>query len=112
MKKQRKNLSLLTDQEFERFTLEVTAPSRSPGKPGLYLNFPFDLRSSFDEKVNTAAAGTTWTAFVNNAGTLVHVLCPEADILVRLVFRYPLASLNSQRMKQVIIARLERWVKL
>lgn len=109
-KMSRKDLLEMSDKDFAKFTVKTIVPSKKKRKKGVYLNFPFDLRSSFDDKINYAATGTSWTAFVNNAGTLAHVMCPEADILIRIKFNFPINALDPKRMKQVVMARISDWV--
>lgn len=76
----------------------------------LLVKFPVDLRLSLDVKMNVASTRHTWTALVNNAGTLAHIVCPEGDFLIRLKFYTPLKSASPKYMASVITARLGRFI--
>ena len=106
----KKEVLAMDDKAFTKFVIKVVAPTKKKRKSGVYLQFPYDLRSSFDDKINEAAVGKRWTAFVNNAGTLAHVMCPEADILIRIKFEYPINMLPKDRMREVIMTRVDRWI--
>jgi len=78
--------------------------------------FPFDLRSSLDLKVNYATSfsrkGSAWTAYINNAGTLCHMVCPQADILIRIRFYEPVKTMTQQQMHNLIKARTDRFLRV
>lgn len=79
---------------------------------GISLTFPYDLRTSLDEKRYDASVFHLWTAFVNNTGTLCHVVSPESGILIRLKFAYPLKCLSHEQMLGHIISRIYHYIKL
>lgn len=108
----KKDVLEMSDKRFKKFTLAVIAPTKEKRKSGVYLQFPYDLRTSFDDKVQEAAMGHKWTAFVNNAGTLAHVMCPQSDVLVRIKFGYPINMLPADRMKDVILTRIKDVVQI
>lgn len=101
----------MTKEQFTEFAETVIAPEKNLHLiPGLVVRFPTDLRSSMDEKISNASHKYMWTTYVNNAGTLAHVVCPESDILVRLVFRYPVKHLSPKRMKEAVMIRVKRFI--
>jgi hypothetical protein len=97
--------------EFLNFAKEVLKP-KEPDAIGLVIDFPYDLRRSLEMKTFDASQKARWTAFVNNAGTLAHVVCPEADILVRVKYGYPIKHLSSWQMTKAIMARVEDYIKV
>jgi len=112
--KRRLTKSQFKEMEPSRFTRfikdELMPTPRKPGS-GIAVIFPYDLRSSLDDKCNNTVL--RWVAYVNNAGTLCHVVSPEAEILIRLSFKkYPIKNLPINYMRIAIIARIEGWVKL
>lgn len=96
-------------KQFIAFAEEVIQKGVN-NKRGVALRFPYDLRASLEMKSFDASSKTRWTAFVNNAGTLAHVVCPDADILIRIHFGYPIKHLSAWQMRTAIIARIEHWV--
>ena len=77
---------------------------------GISLEFPCDLRASIEEKMYRCSAYHKWTAFMNNAGTLCHVISADAEILVRIKFGYPVKHLSTNRMLENIKARIQNWI--
>jgi len=77
---------------------------------GVDLIYPFDLRGSLDMKSAHCKGLHKWTAFLNNAGTLCHVVSAEAQIMVRVKFNYPISHLSANRMLESIKARIQNWV--
>ncbi len=90
--------------------LELISSGKRP-LSGLSVVFPYDLRSSMMDKCSKA--DSRWAAYVNNSGTLCHIVSPEAEILVRLSFKStPMKKLSEALMRVVVIARLNGWIKL
>lgn len=52
-------------------------------KKSITLKFPYDLRIGLEEKVLDAAP-FGWTAFLNNSGSLVHLVHADGGFHVRL----------------------------
>lgn len=102
----------MSSSEFLAFAQNIIKPQENPAKQGLHVAFPYDLRASMEMKSFDASERHRWTAFVNNAGTLVHTVCPEAGILVRTKFTYPINGLGTGRMRQVVLSRIGDWVKI
>ena len=78
----------------------------------IYVEFPADLRMSLDVKMNSASKLTNWTAWVNNAGTLCHVVNPTADVLIRVKFKDGVKTYTTTRISYILTKRLENWVIL
>ena len=78
---------------------------------GIDVIFPYDLRASLDEKCSGLTS--RWTAYVNNSGTLCHVVSKTEQILVRVKFyQYSIKNQSIQNMRISIVARLNGWIKL
>lgn len=107
-----KEIEAMTPKQFVKYAKEVIALHKPVHPHGLSLEFPYDLRRSMDMKIKDSSDWAKWTAFVNNAGTLCHVICPEAEILIRLRYSYPIKHLHVDRMRQAVAVRIEPWVKI
>ena len=108
-----KQVTLMSDKEFLEFAKEVLNPIVAAKNPiGLVLSFPYDLRGSLEMKSFDSSPEARWTAFMNNAGTLCHVVCPEAEILIRLKFYYPIKHLPNWQMLQTVKKRVEDYIKI
>ena len=94
---------------MEQLEEQLSQPS---SKSGLSLSFPCDLRQSIGQKIPLCSPYFRWTAFVNNAGTLCHVISPESGILIRLTFGYPIKHLSAYEMHKKIVKRISHWVIL
>jgi len=111
MKKQVSEQSMLDSNTVYSNVKSHFKPTRKPGF-GLVVKYPFDLRVSTESKCSIDPL-SRWVAYVNNAGTLCHVVSPESEILIRLSFKkYPIKNLSRQYMRIAIVARIEDWVKL
>lgn len=73
----------------------------------LTVKYPFDLRSSLNEKKEIAERNGNWTAFVNNRGTVAHVIHPEEDWIIRLRFVPNLKNCSQHYMERRILFRVE-----
>ncbi len=74
----------------------------------LAVVFPYDLRASLDTKLDDSLEFGGWVAFVNNAGTLVHVVHPEETWLIRIRFHYALKHCSKNYIERTVRERLER----
>lgn len=84
--------------------------AKPPKRSGLSLTFPYALTASLQMKMNDSSAFHRWTAFLNNAGNLCHVISPESGILVRLKFSYPIKHLNTYEIHRKIVERIKHYV--
>lgn len=107
-----KNAADLPMPEFLEFAKEVLAPQLKEKPIGIMLKFPYSLRASLRMKQEDASPKARWTAFMNNAGTLCHVIHPEAELLLRIQFKYPIKHLNSWQMLQAVEARAGDFIKI
>ena len=107
-----KELSKLPFEQFVSYVEEVINEDAPNHKKGISLKFPFDLRSSMGMKVQECSPWTKWTAFLNNAGTLCHVISSDAEILVRITFSYPIKHLSPGRQNEMITGKIKNWVIL
>ena len=78
----------------------------------IYVEFPAYLRMSLDAKMNGASKLTNWTAWVNNSGTLCHVVNPTADVLIRIKLYETVKTAPVSRIQYLLTKRLEHWVIL
>lgn len=72
----------------------------------LIVKFPCDLRASIKMKMEDAEPGM-WTAFVNNAGWLVHVVYHDDNLLIRLPLNTNVKHLTLSTIHKIILGRLE-----
>jgi hypothetical protein len=72
----------------------------------LIVKFPCDLRASIKMKMEDAEPGM-WTAFVNNAGWLCHVVHHEDNLLIRLPLNTNVKHLTLSMIHKIILGRLE-----
>lgn len=111
---QMKAANTMSNLEFLLFAKQVLAPSArpAPNRVGLSLRFPYDLRASLEMKYQDANKSARWTAFMNNAGTLCHVVSPEGEISIRVRFNYPVKHLSKQRMGELVLTRVGNYIKI
>lgn len=71
---------------------------------------PYDLRGTLESKSLDTLTHTGWTAFVNNRGTLVHILPREGDFHIRIPLYHNMKGCSNQYMdrflKKVLGGRL------
>lgn len=107
-----KELAELPFDEFVKFVDEQVSTPNEHNKKGISISFPYDLRESLEMKSKNCSIWHKWTAFLNNAGTLCHVIGADAEILVRLKFSYPIKHLSTTKQLEMIKGRLRNWVVL
>lgn len=98
----KRELAILLEEEL----------SKPPKRSGLSVTFPADLRASLEMKQKDCSLFHKWTAFVNNAGTLCHVVSPESGILIRLKFSYPIKHLNTYEIHNKVLNRVKHYIVL
>lgn len=106
-----RELRKMNTKDFAEFVKTVITEREVKDKT-LSIKFPYDLRASLPTKAEEADQDANWTAFVNNSGKLVHVVAPDAEILIRLQFGYGLKHLNEQRQEKSVRNRLKNWVRI
>ena len=95
------NPANLPVKEFREWAAEVMRAKESE-RIGMVISYPEDLRQSIKMKIFSASPKAKWTAFVNNTGTLVHVVSPEGALLIRKKLTYPIKHLSNWKMLKVI----------
>ena len=92
---------------------EMTDLARATIRPiSLQLIANYDLRASLAMKVDEADKQAKWTAYLNVAGNLCHVVSPEAELLIRVQFTYPIRHLKKSDQITAVRRRLTRWIVL
>jgi hypothetical protein len=66
-----------------------------------------DLRAPLEEKASECCEFTKWTAFINKAGTLIHVLPKAGDFHVRIPMFYSTNGLSVLRLEAMLASHLE-----
>ena len=74
---------------------------------GFHVVRSVDLRAPLEEKASDCHKFTKWTAFVNKAGTLIHVLPKEGDFHVRIPMFYSTNGLSDLRSEAMLASHLE-----
>lgn len=100
----------MTPKEFFEFADSVI--QKEPKKRGIYVKFPCDLRMSLQQKQSDCHGLSRWTAFINNAGTLCHVVAKETDIMIRITFQYPVKHLDKFKQRYLIFQQIKHWVNI
>jgi len=111
-RKSRQELEAMSLAQFTQYAKAVIVPHNCSRGTGIHVEFPYDLRTGADEKNMDCHPLYQWTAFMNNTGTLCHVICPEAELLVRLKFTYPIKHLSREKMLMAITLRVNKWIKI
>lgn len=102
-----KQLVKLSIKEFTRYATEVIKPHLKKRGVGLGFKFPYNLNCKLDEKIADCHPLYTWTAFINNAGNLCHIVNAEdPDMIIRIKFRYSIKHLS--KLKKMIVI----WVRV
>jgi len=105
-----KTLQSMSFAEFCLFAEHVIASAPPPEKSGIAVRFPYDLRASMDMKKSDCSTNAKWTAFLNNSGTLCHVVSNDGDIQVRILFYHPIKSLDINKQARAIASRVQNWI--
>jgi hypothetical protein len=74
---------------------------------GFHIVRGVDLRAPLEEKANDCFQHSKWTAFVNKAGTLIHVLPKAGDFHVRIPMYYSTNGLSDLRIEAMLASHLE-----
>lgn len=75
-------------------------------KPSIHVRLAQDLRMHLTEKQELCHKLCNWTAFVNNAGSLAHIVSADG-ILIRLEFRPAVKNCFSHYIERLLTQRLE-----
>ena len=75
---------------------------------GVFIRRGYDLRGPLEEKVIDCSNYAKWTAFVNVAHTLVHLVPREGDFHVRIPLYATLKNFTDANLAKVIIGRFWR----
>lgn len=105
-----KELAQMPFEEFLKFVEHTVTTEAPKNKQGISLTFPVDLRQSMKMKKEICSAWHKWTAFLNNAGTMCHVISPDGDILARITFTYPIKHLSPAKQLEMIIGKVKNWI--
>ncbi len=102
-----KRRSELRVQARNRINEAADPNRRLPEIVGLHLVRECDLRATLEEKSLSVHQLAKWTAFVNRAGTLVHILPKEGDFHVRLPMFYAIGGLSDRRIESLLWGLME-----
>lgn len=112
MKYTAKELKTMQFDLFCKFVEDNIQTMPAAGRTGIALKFPVDLRDSLENKIKECAPMTKWTALLNNAGTLCHVISPDSEILIRVTFTYPIKHLAKNFQLEAVIGKVKNWIVL
>jgi len=76
------------------------------------VKYPFDLRTSVDEKREIARNSPTWVAFLNNAGTICHLIHPDENWIIRLACKPSLKNCSLNYIERVLTQRVQNRIIL
>lgn len=76
------------------------------------IMYPYDLRASLNEKHQETIYNNSWTCFVNNAGTIGHLMHPDEFWIIRLRFRPNVKSCSVSWIEKKVVQMVDRYVKL
>lgn len=113
MKDKKYTAKQLKEMQFDlfcKFVEETIETAPAPGRNGIALKFPVDLRDSLENKIKDCFPMSKWTAFLNNSGTLCHVVSPDSEILIRVTFTYPIKHLAKNFQLEAIIGKVKNWI--
>lgn len=79
---------------------------------GITIKIPYDLNVSPKQKFDDCDPAVQWTAFINQAGTVCHVVCPELMMTVRLKFEKSVSEMSSGDIGLVVLDKICRGIKL
>lgn len=102
-----KKLIKMSTKEFAKYAADVIASHKPKRGVGLGWKFPYNLNCKLDEKLADCNKLFTWTAFINNAGNLVHcVNAEDPDMIIRVKFRYSIKHLSVKKKSIAIWYRV------
>jgi len=97
-------IAKMTDEEFVKFTQDSFKSKSSTNRINdVHVEFPCDLRTMTQTiKLNMAHPATLWTGYINNAGTLLHIVHPPSNTMIRYMFDYPVKKLSPKRQYYIV----------
>lgn len=90
-------------RDFTQYVDEFLKPKKSEKINKIAIKFPYALNCKFDEKLADRHRVYKYTVFINNAGTIAHVLTSDSDeLIVRLKLSPSVKHLSIKRQKYII----------
>lgn len=102
----------MTVFQFKEYLAGQLPADKLDVRHGLSVIFPYDLRGGMKGKLSECDTTKRWTAFVNNNGTLCHVIGKGAEIIIRIKFKSRIDHLSVEKMFIVIMSRIDQWVQM
>lgn len=108
-----RELSNLPKTDFKKYVEEVLASKLTAKINKLSLRFPYALNCKFEEKVADQHKVYRYTVFINNAGTIAHILDANCeDALIRIRLNPSIKHLNKKRQMMVIYHRVKHIIDI
>jgi len=105
IKERNKTLYELAQQDLPSTHLKKML-ARKEFKNSIFVRRDYDLRACLEEKATACHVYASWTAFVNRAGTLVHVLPQEGDWHIRIPLYFSAKNSTDKHIEKLILAKL------
>lgn len=92
-------------KQMRQFATEILP--RPKGSIPVAVKIPCDLRASVDMKRQECSPYAAWTAFVNNAGNLIHIMHRKQGAYVRWKLEYHVKNRPDNSIAEVVSMFLE-----
>lgn len=70
------------------------------------IEFPYDLRSKYSERLDESSPFHRWTAFINNRATICQVVNRDFGTSMRIEFSDSVKHLSNDGMQKVVFNHL------
>jgi len=106
-----KQLQKMNIKSFTKYAHDRIKQHLPRRNVGLALKFPYQLNCSPNEKFHDCHALFNFTAFLNNAGNLCHIVSAEDfDLIIRIKFRNSIKHLSRKKQLIAIWMRVHRMI--
>lgn len=103
-----RELANLSKDEFKQYVYKYFQHKNDTKQSKLAIRFPYALNCPISEKEADCSKRCKYTVFLNNAGTIAHVLSSENDgMLIRLTFKPSIKHLSTKRQAVILYNRLK-----
>jgi len=98
--------------EFSPRIMNLIQQMHQPRMSGMAFRYPYRLDIKQRQKLADCSPDVKWTAFINEVGNVVNLMCPEFLVTIQLKFTKPLYNLQEREMFEAILERVVRCVKI
>lgn len=108
-----RDLSRLSSRDFKQYVAEFLKPKLKEKVNKISLVYPYALNCKIEEKIEDQHKVYRYTVFLNNMGTIAHVLDAEnPDAIIRVTFKPSLKFLSKKRQLMIIYHKVKNIINV